>query len=115
MPLLVTESDGVRFIEGAPGEPLMTRTQDATLLVEACLSARTRLALVYQEQLTPRFFDLSSGEAGEILDKLRRFGVRTAIVCPPGTVQFSTRFREILSNDLRVFDTRATAVDWLGR
>ncbi len=115
MPLRTVESADVRFVEGAPGEPLMTRSQDATLLIEACFSARTRRAFVYPEQLTARFFDLSSGEAGEVLEKLRRFGVRTAIVCPSGTVQLSTRFREILSNDLRLFETREPAVEWLSR
>ena len=87
-------------MEGTPGTPLMRRSEDATLLLEACFSASARVALLYPENLTPRFFDLSSGEAGEILDKLRRFRVRLAIVCPPGSVQFSSRFREILSEDL---------------
>jgi hypothetical protein len=113
--LQVTESGGVTFVAGVPGEPLMRTTQEATLLIEACFSARTRLALVYPEQLTRRFFDLSSGEAGEVLEKLRRFGVRLAIVCAPGTVQFSTRFREILADDLQVFETSDEACRWLSR
>jgi hypothetical protein len=58
---------------------------------------------------------LSSGEAGEVLDKLRRFRVRLAVVCPPGSVGFSSRFREILSNDLRVFESREEATRWLSR
>jgi hypothetical protein len=109
----VREESGVLIVEGTPGASLMRRPQDATLVLEACFSAPARVALLYPENLTPRFFDLSSGEAGEVLDKLRRFQVRLAIVCPPGTVQFSTRFREILSNDLRVFETCDDARRWL--
>ena len=83
----------------------MRRPQDATLVLEACFSAHVDGALLYPENLTARFFDLSSGEAGVVLDKLRRFGIHLAIVCAPGSVEFSSRFREILSDDLRVFVT----------
>lgn len=113
MALAVREESGVRIIEGTPGASLMRRPQDATLVLEACLSAPAHGALLYPEHLTPRFFDLSSGEAGEILDKLRRFQVRLAIVCPPGAAPLSSRFREILSDDLRLFDTREEARLWL--
>ncbi len=113
MTLDVREESGVRIVEGTRGASLMRRPQDATLVLEACLSAPANGALLYPEHLTPRFFDLSSGEAGEILDKLRRFQVRLAIVCPPGAARLSSRFREILSDDLRLFDTREEARLWL--
>jgi hypothetical protein len=113
MTIAVREESGVRVVEGTPGVALMRRPQDATLVLEACFSAPAQGALLYPENLTPRFFDLSSGEAGEILDKLRRFQIRLAIVCAPGTVQFSSRFREILSDDLRIFETREEARRWL--
>jgi hypothetical protein len=109
------EASGVWIVEGTPGAPLMRLPQDATLVLEACFSAQARAALLYPENLTPRFFDLSSGEAGEVLDKLRRFQVRLAIVCSPGTVQFSSRFREILSDDLCIFETGEEARQWLAR
>ena len=34
-------------------------------------------------------------------------------VCPPGAARLSSRFREILSDDLRLFDTREEARLWL--
>lgn len=113
MPLSVCNDRGVKAIEGTRGEALMARPQDATLVIEACFSAGVKLALLYPENLTSRFFDLSSGEAGDILDKLRRYHLRLAIVCPPGEVRLSSRFRELLSDDLRMFDTRDEALDWL--
>jgi hypothetical protein len=113
MAIGVHEEAGVRIVEGTPGASLLRRPQDATLVLEACFSAAAHVALLYPENLTPRFFDLSSGEAGEVLDKLRRFHIRLAIVCAPGTVQFSSRFREILADDMRVFDTREDARGWL--
>jgi hypothetical protein len=108
------DENGVRVVEGTPGEPLMRKSQDATLLLEACFSHGVHGALVYPENLTARFFDLSSGEAGDVLDKLRRYQLRLAIVCGPGSVSFSSRFTEILSDDLRVFETRDAARAWLG-
>ena len=113
MAIGVREQAGVRIVEGTPGVTLMRRPQDTTLVLEACFSASTRGALLYPENLPPRFFDLSSGEAGEVLDKLRRFHVRLAIVCPPDAVQLSSRFREILSDDLRIFETCEEARLWL--
>ena len=69
--------------------------------------------MLYPENVTAGFFDLSSGEAGEILEKLRRFRVRLAIVCAPGSVAFSSRFPEIICDDLHVFETREQARQWL--
>jgi hypothetical protein len=107
------DENGVRAVEGTRGHGLMQRPQDATLVLEACFSANARAALLYPENLTARFFDLSSGEAGVVLDKLRRYQVRLAIVCAPESTEFSSRFREILSDDLRVFGARDAALAWL--
>lgn len=101
------------MFEATPGEPLVRKPDEAARIIESCFASKTRAALVYPENLPPRFFDLSSAEAGLILDKLRRFRIRLAVVCPPGRVAFSSRFREILCDDFQVFDNRAAASDWL--
>ena len=101
------------MFEANRGEPLVRKPDDAARIVESCWASKSRAALLYPEHLTPRFFDLSSAEAGIILDKLRRFRIRLAVVCPPGEVEFSSRFREILCDDFQIFDTRAAACDWL--
>ncbi|MGE0863403.1 MAG: DUF4180 domain-containing protein [Vicinamibacterales bacterium] len=113
MAMAVREESGVPIVEGAPGAMLIQRAQDATLVLEACFSVPASAALLYPENLTPRFFDLSSGEAGDVLDKFRRYQIRLAIVCRPGTVQFSGRFTEILSDDMRIFETPEAARQWL--
>jgi len=109
----IADCGGVSIVEGDPAEPVIRRTDDASRLLEACFSARTKCALLYPANLTPRFFDLSSGEAGLILDKLRRFRIRLAVVCPPGSVTFSSRFAELRADDLGVFETRDAACEWL--
>src|ERR1041385_3524717 len=70
--------DGV--IEGPSGEPLMSEAGDVDRVIEACYSNRIRLVLLYAENLPDRFFDLSSGQAGAILQKLRNYRMRLAVV-----------------------------------
>jgi hypothetical protein len=116
--LTVVEELGARFVEGAPSEPLMSRLGDVDRVIEACVSGDTDAALLYPQNLTSLFFDLSSGEAGAILQKLGTYRLRLAVVCVPGQVQFSTRFTEVLAEERRgrnfgVFDNRAEAVRWL--
>jgi hypothetical protein len=111
---------GVRVIEGRPDGQGIAKADEAALLVEACLSARVEAALLYPKNLTAGFFDLSSGEAGAILQKLRTYGIRLAVVCEPGSVRFSSRFGEVLAEERRgryfsVFETRESALEWLAR
>lgn len=120
MDLSVIEEGNIRVVEGRPDQALMTRVDDANRVLEACFSSRVRLALLYPKNLTARFFDLSSGEAGAILQKLRNYGVRLAVVCPSDSVQFSSRFGEMIAEEhlrqhFRVFETRAAAREWFAR
>ena len=105
---------GATIVEGEADESLIHRTDDAARLLEACFTAKTKSALLYPANVTPRFFDLSSGEAGLILDKLRRFRIRLAVVCAPGSVTFSSHFADLRADDLRIFETREAALAWLG-
>jgi len=69
MDLRLVERDGKQFLEGPAGKPLICEVGDAVQIVEACLNHRANRVLLYAENLTERFFDLSSREAGEILQK----------------------------------------------
>jgi hypothetical protein len=120
MKFIIVDEDGLIAMEGVPGEPVLLTVADANRVIEACLSARTRAVLLHPANLTPAFFDLSSGDAGAILQKLRTYGVRLAIVCPPGQLTFSRRFGEMLAEEargpyFRVYGTRAEARAWLAK
>lgn len=119
MELTVSEEGGVRFVEGQPGWQLMRTGEDVSLIVEACFSARVTCALLYASNLPERFFDLSSGEAGLILQKLRNYRMRLAVVCAADQTPFSARFREMADEERRgkhfgVFESREAARKWLG-
>jgi hypothetical protein len=118
MELAVSTAQGRRFIEGAPGQPPLERADDVVrALVEACFGESIHALLLYPENLSARFFDLSSGEAGEILQKLRNYQIRLAIVRTP-SLRLSSRFGELLADEqrgpyFRLFDTREAAQEWL--
>lgn len=116
----LAEERGYRFLAGAPGRQLLRSVEDTSLLVEACGSNDVDSALLYAENLTAGFFDLSSGEAGGILQKLRNYRVRLAVVCLPGRVRFSSRFGDLVAeekrgNYFRLFESDQAAREWLSR
>ncbi len=117
-PWQTVEEDGTRFIECAASRSWILEPRDATLVLEACLAVPTRLALLYSSNLPARFFDVSSREAGEILQKWRAYGLRAAVVREYGAPRPSRRFHELLEAERRagffdVFDDRTPAVAWL--
>ena len=116
--LTIVDEGGVRVAEGQPEDPFVTKAGDIGRVIEACFSGGARRVLLYPPNLPPGFFDLSSGDAGTILQKLRNYGIRLAVVCAPGRVAFSSRFGEMLAEERRgmhfgVFDTRDAARAWL--
>ena len=118
MEIRTIEENGVRFIEGVAGEGWLREPHDASLVVEACFSAATRSAVLYGSNLTPKFFDVSSGDAAELLQKLRSYHVRLAVVREQGAPAPSRRFHELLEAERRdghfnVFEERQPAVGWL--
>jgi hypothetical protein len=120
MELKVSEKSGVRFVESPPDSPLMRTPDDAILIIEICFSNQASSALLHAPNLTARFFDLSSGEAGAILQKLRNYRIRLAVVCAPGTVRFSSKFGDMGSEESRtgyfnVFESVEAAREWLSK
>ena len=114
----VVEEAGVRFLQGTPDDEFFRKPDDASLLIERCWAGKTRAAVLYPSNMTANFFDLSSGEAGAILQKLRNYRIRLAVVCPPGSVRFSSRFGEMMTEERKhgyfgVFESEMAAREWL--
>ena len=109
---------GARFLESAPDRQLLRTADDVTFAIEACLSQGVDGVLLHATNLSDRFFDLSSGEAGAILQKLRNYGIRLAVLCSPSGVSVSSRFGEMVAEQrhagyFRLFESREAARDWL--
>jgi hypothetical protein len=120
MELTPIDDGGMTVVEGQPELSFMASAADVDSMLEACFSSRARAALLYAENLPAAFFDLSSGQAGAILQKLRNYGVRLAVVSPSGRIAMSSRFGEMVAEEQKgrhfaLFDTREKAREWLAR
>lgn len=120
MDLAFRSEQGIAFLEGGPDEGWLVSANDAARVIEACFSHGTQTVLLYAANLPMGFFDISTGEAGELLQKLRNYRIRLAVVCPPGEFSFSSRFDEMIADEARGthfgwFAQRADALAWLQR
>ena len=78
--MLIDDGSDIRvFRLEADGEPIST-PDDASDLVGAAWSHQANLVVVPVERLDPEFFRLSTGIAGEIVQKLVNYRLRLAVV-----------------------------------
>ncbi|MBV9282915.1 MAG: DUF4180 domain-containing protein [Chloroflexi bacterium] len=120
MGLTLVQEGHVSFLEGPSGEPLMESVEDVRSVLEQYLSHRVTAVLLYAPNLTANFFDLRSGEAGAVLQKLFQYRVRLAIVCTPGIIRPGSRFGEVLVEEesrgrMGLFDSAESARAWIAR
>jgi GNAT superfamily N-acetyltransferase len=97
----------------APG----ARSLDPAALVAGCIEQGARALLLDRDALPAAFFELSTGLAGELVQKLANYRIRMACVVPDLPAR-PARFREFAreanaGRELRFFATRREAVDWL--
>lgn len=100
------------FFEAAGGRPV-----DPVAALVACIEQGSRTLLLERDALPASFFDLSSGVAGELAQKLVNYGVRMAAVVPD-LAAHSPRFREFVreantGSQFHFYATREEAIDWL--
>ena len=110
----IVERDGVRF--ACCGEPVGS-AGDALGIVAACIENGTYRLLLESRHLPPAFFELRTGLAGEVLQKLQNYRIRVAGVFP-SEEGYGDRFRELLrearsGSTFRAFADRELAEAWL--
>lgn len=74
------EYKGTKIAEIQSGAVVIASVQDALDLMADCGYQGASRILVREEHIAPEFFDLSSGLAGEILQKFSNYRVNIAIV-----------------------------------
>jgi PadR family transcriptional regulator AphA len=107
-----------QYLAGIPGKKLIQTEDDITQILELCYENNTNRVLLYAENFSDRFFDLSSGEAGMILQKFSNYFVKVAAVLNLDEVPHSHRFEELAvevnrGNQFRIFDNLEQAESWL--
>ncbi|MGA0558180.1 DUF4180 domain-containing protein [Larkinella sp. VNQ87] len=76
----IIETNGVSIAE-LQFDPLEIRTaQDALDLLANCMYQGADNLIIHEKQLTPDFFELKTGLAGEILQKFSQYGAQLAII-----------------------------------
>lgn len=108
-----------KFIEVIPGSDGVEDAQDALELVVICHENDTNLVMLYEDNLSPDFFRLKSGVAGDILQKLVNYHIKTALVMDTARIG-EGRFKEMMleanqGSHFRVFDNKMHAAAWLAR
>ena len=115
--LLRREND-MKLLEREAGVRYIADAAEVGRLIEDCISSGSRAALLHADNLPRMFFDLSSGQAGAILQKLRTYRVRLAVVAPKERVVPSPLFVDMVAEERRsgqfaLFETRDAAAAWL--
>lgn len=117
MDLNLIERDGQQYAAGTAGEKLIRNQVDIVEVIGLCFGYGVSRLLLYAENLPGRFFDLRSGEAGELLQKFRNYHIRLAAVVSREDIGQSTFAamvgEENRGNDFRVFADRNAAEAWL--
>ncbi|PYP76236.1 MAG: DUF4180 domain-containing protein [Gemmatimonadetes bacterium] len=108
----------MKMLEREPGMRYLADADDVTRLIDDCFSSGARTALLHADNLPRKFFDLSSGQARLILQRLLTYRVRLAVVAPKERVVPSPTFTEMAAEKRRsgqfaLFETRDAAAAWL--
>ena len=106
-----------KYIVCSPEEASICTVQDGLDLISACMEHGVSLLMLPAESLSEEFFRLRTGLAGEIVQKLITYRIKTAAVLSP---QHAVRgkFAEFLAetnkgSDFRTFHNVQEAEDWL--
>jgi glutamate synthase domain-containing protein 3 len=80
MSIVITGEDGTGLAQVQSDKMVITSVQDALDLMANCGYQGANRIIVHENNLTPAFFDLKTGVAGEILQKFSNYGVSLAII-----------------------------------
>jgi hypothetical protein len=114
MDIELLHAGAVTIVEGK--SPLST-VNDALDLIAACSEHNTDYVLLDTPVLPDAFFELQTRFAGELLQKLQNYRLRTAVVVSP-VQDYGERFTEYLrearkAQYSRLFTSRDEAIAWL--
>ncbi|MCB8984030.1 MAG: DUF4180 domain-containing protein [Ardenticatenaceae bacterium] len=111
------EENNLFYISSAEQEHIIASGNDVLDLMGNSAHYDSQKLLLDQAHLSPAFFDLSSGLAGEIFLKLNNYRVKTAVVADLAAIP-SQRFQELVAEcnkgqEINFFTDMAAAKAWL--
>ncbi|MEK8127208.1 DUF4180 domain-containing protein [Paenibacillus filicis] len=104
------------YIEYISAEPPVCTDQDILALIAVCMEQNAELLMLHSEVLSKDFFELRTGVAGHIIQKLTNYRIRTALIA--GEESQEGRFKELAAemnrgHQFRVFSSATDAEQWL--
>lgn len=113
----VNRETSIHYLECLPDRCCVEDAQGVLDLMPAFYEYDTNLLLLYAENLSPDFFRLNTRLAGDIMQKLVNYHIKTALVMDTARIG-QGRFKEMVletnqGSHFRVFDNRPGAVKWL--
>jgi PadR family transcriptional regulator, regulatory protein AphA len=105
------------FIELLPTDRRLESEEDVRRVVGLCFEKGLDRLLLHGDNLPEEFFELASGFAGRMLQLLRNYHIRMALVLA-GDDRIHGRFQEMVTEEnrgktFRVFATPDAAAEWL--
>lgn len=76
----IIEAKGRKVAEVPPGGPVIDTVQDALDLIANAQYRGASHVILHESGLTPAFFDLTTGLAGEVLQKFTNYRMGLAVV-----------------------------------
>jgi len=80
MKIDLLQADGVTIAEVISEEVIMKTPHDALELIANCGYQGAEKIIVYEKNVTPDFFDLKTGIAGEMLQKFVNYRAQLALI-----------------------------------
>lgn len=113
----LVDLDGATILEVSPNQSLFGSGEDPNDLISLLWGAGAKALLAYDTSFAPAFFDLKSGLAGAVFQKLVNYRLPAALVMEDLT-KHDQRVQELAHDHrrhpvVRFFSTREAALDWL--
>ncbi|MEA4925299.1 MAG: DUF4180 domain-containing protein [Syntrophomonadaceae bacterium] len=113
----VVEKNNRKYIDCFAAASPIQNDRGALELIALCGENRTDLLMINAEALASDFFDLKTGVAGQILQKLVNYHIKTAFVIID-EMRIKGRFKEMINessrgNNFRAFVSHAAAEKWI--
>jgi hypothetical protein len=114
----IRQRDGILYMIAQEGELLIGDEQDAVDLIALCGEENSDRLILFADNLSQEFFDLTTRLAGSVLQKFSNYRVKCAIVIPPSLDK--GKFHEMLieanrQHSLHFFSTLKDAEEWILR
>jgi len=114
--LELAESGNATYVRSKAGAQVLDSERALSSLISYCGEHQTHRVLLFAENLHKDFFNLSSGEAGRLLQRFAAYRFKVAAVLPPECIkgQFSLFVLETnRGGHFRVFRCTDEAEQWL--